>query len=397
MKSIYTIPKILIPKNQADDWCVWFRYDGKLKRYKKGINYFHDLKERRREANALREALHQSLKEGWNPNQTDEEIQLAAELSRFSEMTLTEALRFGLDNKTDISRKTKCDYESTLRFITAAISDSKLDNLKASETKRPHIRIIMDKAKSLNQWSNNSYNKYLTNLSAIISELIEFEIIEYNPCTSIKRKKIEKSDKHRPPTTEEFRKIVKALIPHPNFFRYCDAVYQTLCREVELLRLQVKMIDLDNRTITLPAGVTKSRTKSRTIPINSFMYAYLEEMDIKNTPGDYFVFGTSKTPIKSRLYRTQWLSPGPNQIHVNRVSEFWKELIKDGEAIDVTLYALKSAGVDSLLTSGAALEAVSGLAGHASTEMTATYYASVLAKQYRDEVIKHERKFGSLE
>lgn len=396
MKSIFTIPKVVKYDDLKKPWFVYFRYDGALFRYKYGINYIPEYKRRLQEANALQEALHQKLKEGWNPAIKTPETSEQTELSKYTELTLKESLRIGLDAKTDISEKTLADYECSLRFFNTAITKCKLENLKASETKRLHIRLLLDKAKSLNNWSNHSYNKHLSYIQAILTEVLEFEIMEYNPCFKIKRKKVEKSEKHRPPTPQEFVQIIEALKPHPNFFRYCDAVYQTLCREVELLRLRVEMIDMENRTITLPPGITKSRKKARIVPINDFLYEYFEEMNIRQAPKDYFVFGKRKLPKNSLMYRVEWLAPAPLEIHRNRVTEFWKELIIDGLGLDITLYAMKSAGVDSLLTSGAQLTAVSGLAGHASTDMTATYYASVLGKQYRAEVVKHAKKFGSI-
>ncbi|RZJ33712.1 MAG: hypothetical protein EOO51_12535 [Flavobacterium sp.] len=397
MKSIFTIPKVVKYNDLKKSWFVYFRYDGKLFRYKYGINYIQDYNERLKEADALCAALHEKLREGWNPSKTADEIQKENEISKYATMTLKEALTLGMNAKVDISEKTKLDYDCTVRFINTAIDKCGFGTLKASETKRIHIRLILDKAKSINAWSNHSYNKNLSYLSAIIGEVLEFEVMEYNPCAKIKKKSVEKSDKHRPPTPQEFAKIIEALKPHPNFFRYCDAVYQTLCREVELLRLRVNMVDMNNRTITLPAGIIKSRTKSRIIPINDFLYSYFEDMKIQEMPKDYFVFGTRKVPKNSLMYRVEWLTPAPYEIHRNRVTELWKELIKDGQGIDVTLYAMKSAGVDSLLNSGAQLAAISGLAGHASTEMTATYYATVLEKQYRAEVSKHAKKFGSVD
>lgn len=67
MKSIYTIPKVVKFDDLSKPWYVFFRYDKKLFRFKYGINFFKNYKKREFEANALCDALHQKLKESWNP------------------------------------------------------------------------------------------------------------------------------------------------------------------------------------------------------------------------------------------------------------------------------------------------------------------------------------------
>lgn len=68
MKSNWTVPKVTKYDDPGKPWFVWFRFNGKLIKYKKGINYVKDLKLREKEANALCEALHKQLKQDWNPS-----------------------------------------------------------------------------------------------------------------------------------------------------------------------------------------------------------------------------------------------------------------------------------------------------------------------------------------
>lgn len=63
-KSILSIPKLV---KSSQGWYVYFRYAGVQKRYKYNLNYIKGLVEREREFHMLRKALHQKLKDGWNP------------------------------------------------------------------------------------------------------------------------------------------------------------------------------------------------------------------------------------------------------------------------------------------------------------------------------------------
>jgi hypothetical protein len=68
----FTIPQIYpkepTQKDMSTDWFVWFRiFDGKKwiqKSYKKGINRLKNYRDRLAYANALRQELHERLKDG---------------------------------------------------------------------------------------------------------------------------------------------------------------------------------------------------------------------------------------------------------------------------------------------------------------------------------------------
>lgn len=127
MKSNYTIPKVVKYDDPKKPWFVYFRYDGKLLRFKKGINYIENLKKRESEANLLRDALLQELKEGWNPLLPD----LYHQVNNY---TLLQALDFALDKKKSVlAKKTISDYNCSLNFIKTAISALQLSYLEINE------------------------------------------------------------------------------------------------------------------------------------------------------------------------------------------------------------------------------------------------------------------------
>lgn len=89
-KTLETLCKYF---NISEDWFVYFRYNKKLFRFKFGINYIQNYRERLSEANALKDALHQKLKEGWNPNLVDP-------VPEQNNLKFTEALDFAIEKKT---------------------------------------------------------------------------------------------------------------------------------------------------------------------------------------------------------------------------------------------------------------------------------------------------------
>jgi hypothetical protein len=64
MKSTYTTPKLC---KSSKGWFVYFRFNGKQKRYKHGLNRIKNLKERNLEAKEIIKYYSNKLKSGWSP------------------------------------------------------------------------------------------------------------------------------------------------------------------------------------------------------------------------------------------------------------------------------------------------------------------------------------------
>jgi len=113
----------------------------KLFRYKYGINYITNLKKKEAEANIICDALLQKLKEGWNPNVPDV-------VNNFSSLTFSEAIDFAIEKKKpNLEKKTLCGYKSTVKFIKEALKAINMTKLLVADTKRIHIKLIIEKTK----------------------------------------------------------------------------------------------------------------------------------------------------------------------------------------------------------------------------------------------------------
>lgn len=387
MKSIYTTPKVVKYDDLTKPWFVYFRYDKKLFRFKYGINYIDNYKKRETEANLLRDALSKKLKEGWNPNVPD----IYNEVTRY---TLIESLDFALEKKKPIlAKKSISDYSCSLKFIKTAISALFLDNIPISDVKRIHIKTILDKIKEQRGSTNNSYNKYLTHFGAILSELIQYDIIEFNPADKIKHLPIEESIFHKPASLLDIEKIKKELfIKDHNFFNFVSVIFHLGIRPDEILQIKLSMIDFENKIITLIPKNTKGRKKYRILPINKHLMAHFKKIELIDLPKDFYLFGSFRQNGKGNVGPKLDFIPGPTKIKVDTATRRWEKIVKIGLGINMTMYAMKKHGANMKLSSGISLEAISEQFGHTKVETT-KIYTTMLNEINRNEVLEKSPSF----
>lgn len=386
MKSIYSTPKVVKYDDLSKPWFVYFRYNQKLFRYKFGINYINNYKKRLIEANSIKDVLHEKLKNGWNPNVPDI-------VSTFNNMTFSEALDFAIEKKTpQLGKKTLCGYKSTVKFIKAALKTTNTKNLLITETKRIHIKLIIEKTMEQRKWSNKSFNKNLGYLKAILSELMQWDIIENNPAHGIKSLKVGEITAFTPATDEEVKAIKeKILSEFPSFYVYIISIFHTGIRPEELLHIQLKMIDLTKSQIILPPEITKTDIE-RIVPLNPFLKAYFEEMKLKQHSKEYYIFGSKREHTNRGLKKDLDFIPGPRKLNRDCASKLWRKLVIDGLKINVNMYSLKHLGANKKILAGVELDALRELYGHTSKMMTLRY-AKVVKEVNRNQIIEKSPDF----
>lgn len=369
MTTKYTIPKLSKTTNL---WYVHFRYEGKQFRYKLHYNKIEDLKEREMSFIGLCKAILEDLKKGWNPN-------IKGIAAPKTEFTLIEALKFALEKKKpNISPKTYSGYNGSVNFLETAINKIGLSKINIIDVKRMHIKLIMEKAKELNTWSNKAHNKHLNHFKAILSELIEFDVIEDNPAFKVKNLRVEESIAHVPATDKQMEVIKKELIEnHPNFYNYIRLVFDLGIRPIEILEIKLSMINMENDIIQLIPKNTKGRKKYRTLPINKYLKAYLESMNFENLPKDYYLFGSFKEPSIGNRGKNQFLPdfiPAPTHINRDTATRRWETIVKKGLGFkEITMYSMKKFGSNKKYEAGISLDAIQGVFGHSKKETTLIY------------------------
>lgn len=384
MSSTFTKPKICKAANGT--WYVWFRFNGQLKKYKKGLNYITNLKKREIEFEALAKALHEKLKTGWNPN---------APHIDFSQpdYTIVNALHFAIEKKKpNIAPKTFSGYSGTISFICDAITYLGLRALPIADTKRAHIKLILETAQQRRKWSNKAYNKHLNHLKAILSELIQWDIIQYNPAYQIKNLPVEETEANIPATPRQHIKIKETLENHyPDFYKFIITIFHTGMRPAEILQIKLEMIDLYKQQIILPAETTKVRRK-RIVPINNHLLQHYLAMQLDKYPKHYYLFGSHREPGKGNQGTTEDFIPGPTALKRDTATKRWHKIVKVGLGFQVNMYSNKHAGANAKILAGMSLDALRELYGHSSILMTEKY-AKKIKDVYRQQIMENSPDF----
>jgi integrase len=386
MKSIYTNPKIVKYDDLKKSWFVFFRYNKKLFRFKFGINYQTTYKKRLIEAEALCDALAQKLKEGWNPNIPD----VAQENVNY---TFIEAIDFAIEKKkSNIGPKTLSGYNGTIKFIKDAIEKIKLQHLEISKTKRSHIKLIMEKAKEQRNWSNKAYNKHLNHLKAILSELIQWDIIEVNPAHNIKNLKVSESMANVPGTENELKLISKELSEnHYNFWVFVLTIFYTGIRPEEILKLKLSNLSLEKNQIVIPAQLTKTNIE-RIVPINPHFKIYLEKMNLSEYQKDFYLFGSYRISGRGNVGKLDDFIPGPTKLKRDTATKRWKSIVKDKLGIENNMYAMKKHGANKMILADVSIDAIKDLFGHTS-QMTTKIYITNLKEVNRKQILEKAPSF----
>jgi len=393
MKVDYSIPKLIKFDDLKKTWYVYFRYNGKVIKKTDGMNRIRSSKERERHGIALAKALHQMLKDNWNPL-----VPGLADIEGL-DMTFYQALEFAMDKKRpNIAPKTYSGYMVTVRYCKEAVKDLNLSYLPIVDTKRVHIKTILEHLKVKKKWANTGFNKHLHSIQAVLSELIQWDIIPVNPAHNIKPLKVMESNYNVPPTPEQHERIKTRLeINYPDFWDFILVLFHTGIRPVEITQLKVGMITqtqhavinngvaeiITERNIHLPPEITKT-SKERIVPINDHLWECISKR-IDN-PVNYYLFGSFRQQARGNVGPNKDFIPGPTRLSRDTATKRWEKLVKIDLGINVNLYAYKHFGADMKILAGVELSALSMLYGHTS-KVTTEVYAKAVKKIYRQQLM----------
>lgn len=386
-QSNFTKPKVVKYDDLKKSWYVYFRYGDKKLVFKKGINYIKNYKKRSAEANALASALHDKLKRGWNPLIPDI-------YDTTSHLNLIDALDFALEKKKDcLAPKTYLGYRCSLGFIKYAIVSLDLNYLPIADIKRIHVKTILEKIKLQRKASNNSYNKYLDHFRAILSELIQWDIIPINPANNIKNLPVAESRANTPATPEQHIIIKNELQKnHCDFYNFIVTIFHTGIRPEEILKLQLKMIDLSRCEIVLPSEITKTN-KERIVPINKHLFEIYKAMNFEILPKDFYLFGSYRESGKGNVGSQLDFIPGPTKIKRDTATRRWESIVKKKLGFKaVNMYSNKHAGANAKILAGMSMDSLKDLFGHTS-KLTTEIYATKIKEIRRNEILEKSPDF----
>lgn len=316
-KKLYTVPKLspAEPKScdMSKDWYVWFRFfdshsrTWKQLRYKKGINEIKNYKERLREANALRQAILEELRGGWNPLQPDQPTTIKI-------YSLASGIDFILKLKAATLRtKTKYAYryimanfkewldtmgmlEDGIKFFTPAMAQEYMDWL------------LMKK-----QYSGRTYNDHLIVLRTFFNCFVDRDWIQKNPFRAVK-KKTQTVGRNLAYTDQERILLSNHLqMNDRRLWYFTQIMFHCFIRRTELTTIRVKHIDLVNHTIIIPGDTAKNNTQESVVIPRDLVQVLMEMQLHRHHPED-FVFGRKLETCGERYKNPNWISSRHNDI-----------------------------------------------------------------------------------
>lgn len=331
--------------------------------WRKKLNRFKTLEERKAAAKLYLDEIPKLFEDkGWNPitktfmienheeNQTDD-------ISPDS--LITNALEFVYD-RWEAEKKTKSEVRTILNQFNEAILKLRYHELKISEFKRKHYKLIIENIeRSHDKFSAHKFNKYRTYISTLFSELVEYEAVESNIIKDIRKRVMERKIPILPSHDE--RLIIKnhLMNNYPDFWRFTIIFFHSGGRITELLRLQIKDVDLNRQVYKTLIKKGKLLTWVER-PIKDIALHFWQRSVFGGKPDDY-VFSDG-------------LVPGPKIIAYKNIQRRWKTHVKDKLKIQSNLYALKHVNLDET-ASILSINDAARLAGHTSTQMVVKHYA----------------------
>lgn len=353
-------------------WRIHFRfYDpshaGPIQVTDKQMNKFKDVRARKEKTQFLIDTITQALKAGYNPFHKAIVNRSQAIYDIEPKTLFITALQKVLA-RLDIEPAYKKHIEKYIipNMDKAAIALS-YNMMFISEVKRKHIIFMLDHLRQVNKkFSDNTFNRFRTDLKILFTELVEVEAVESNIINDIRVKQVE--TKERKVLSPAERKFINELLldKYPDFHRFLNIFFHSGARSSELLRIKFEDVDLPNQRykVTIRKG-KKYRTIWRVI--KNIALPFWTEIVQKAKPGDYLF--------------SKRLLPGASPIQPYQIHKRWTRLIKNKEfeiegkktKIQATFYSLKHLNTTEIvdqLNEQAAAE----LNGQTSTAMVVKIY-----------------------
>jgi integrase len=242
-KKNYEQPKLFIPKTLVEAkrvatvapgkrWYVYFRFNGKLYKFYKGINQFESISDRRKVGKAMIEAYTIMLSRGWSPEESKY-------LNKQTNLpTLEQALQNALDHKKNtLKESTYNQYQTAYNRFMVWCRNNLIAGQQVDLFQRKKFAQYLN---YLSEDGNNatSINNNKRAISALFSKLVSDFIIETNPVAGIKTQTSQPL-KNRPFTAQQLEKVIKTCkADDPYLLDFIKFIIYGMLRPREVIRLK---------------------------------------------------------------------------------------------------------------------------------------------------------------
>lgn len=377
---------------QDDEFQKKYKYGYPVRvKFKRGVQSIEDL--RTAAAQLTSEVRRMLIIDGYNPITKSNKVPTAIQSDIPGSTLFINALRSALST-IKVGKGSKYDLTSIIKYVESAADALSLDTLQIDQVKRKHIKLILEHlGKTKKRWSANTHNWYLSYLTIIFNELIEFEAIEHNPVSKISRM-------NNPSFIREtLSKDQRHLVDHhlrkkgsSRFRLYIRLFFHSGIRSTELLALKAKDVDLERQVIRVTIRKRRNDTQvQKTIKDIALPFWWLALKECQ--PEDY-IFSNN-------------LFPGPKRINAIQISRRWKKYVKDpkvtdaagniiygegGLGINADFYSFKHANTTEIVNS-IGEKAASELNSHTSVAMVRKIYDVDRVPREHDKIRKAGNDF----
>lgn len=326
-----------------------------------GLNRIKVLREKEKAAIALRDMINNMLRNGWNPFD-DENVAKKKEPASVGLIAYLETL---IETKRQtLKRRTWQSYVYGLNCLKKWLIAQNLQNIAISKFTDDKARQFHDSLLLAGTYKNKSINNQVANLKVIFNLALERKAITANPFKGI-NKLPEESGKHFPYSKTQKTKMKKAILKDdPELWMFVKVIYHCFIRPVEILRLKVGDVDVKNRLINLPAGITKNK-KQLSVVIPANFIDEVKQWQLHKYDENWYLFSHD-------------LKPGPKTYGRNNVSRRHSEIRKDVGLDDrYDLYSWKHTGNVDSYRAGVPVVDIMRQNRHASLDETMNYLRSL--------------------
>lgn len=290
-------------------------------------------------------------------------------------MTLQEAVEFALKLKMAGPREnTHKNYKSVCGFLVEWMKARSYARTPVTEFGKRQARAFMDWYITRRPLRGVTINNRVTHLRALWYELINRDLCQENPWTSIKP--VREEEKKRRAFNQDERRLVAAEVERRDYWLFRGLLLQYYCyiRPEELRRLKGRAFDLGRGVVKVESFEAK-KWKARWATIPRSVLHYFRDGIFDAAPVNYFVFG-----MAGSRYDGYRLEPGPKaaskSVAYRRHQKILKELKAAGQLSNIdglTWYSWKDTGITEHARVTSPL-ATRDQAGHEDFDMTLTYY-----------------------
>ena len=305
--------------------------------------------ERRRAAKMMIAEINALLVDGYVVGADEEEFEKAVKEKK-PKATILEAIEKATEIKIAKSGEYgKRNYQSFFNVFSEWIKEEGLHRLGINQLTKAHVYAFVDYLRAEREIGAKTTINYITRLNSLCNELIEREILLENPTKGVKKPKAT-SGTHYVYTEEQQARLEDWLREHdPELYLFTRLIYYGFLRPVELCRMRVQHINLNRRSIVIPAELTKNHTQQGIYIVDPLMED-LEAAGLEKLHPNHYLFSKKLLPGEFRI---------PRKVATVRHRTALEETgLYDGK---LTLYSWKHTGVCNAYQAGVDIKTLQSL------------------------------------